>query len=739
MSPVSAASAEKPVDATPTNPEVSRLDQSVARMNQNFRTAADRVGRESRSVVHRNRRQLAPWLLSAEALAVGELGALATQLPIDPVWTEGGTVAAAAGAAAGLGFWLRQRLAKKWSRWRNRVLTGLTAGAVWASTLPEVGADQPGMYLGLVGGTVGLAASWWSEHRPTYPEAPAESQQDPPAPIEQPDEESGQPQVIGEITRAEIAVEDWNRHVRASNGRLQGSTARDPRMTDYGMAFTVDLVPLKQHREMIEGQRTALSTVLDCPESAITVVPGQNQSEVEIRITIESPHTDSGDYDGPRIVVENGNTYIELGPYSDDGNQFERYLVATPSGIAHGFVLGSTGSGKSRLMDLIAIALRKLGYEIWYLDPQSGASSAALRDEADWPLMGLHSGSRQLGNARDLIAALKRVAAIRNKENGAAKRTTFQHTPERPAIAVIIDECQEMLNEKNPDTGRKFGAELADLARILRKLGIKLLLGSQTYTLPTFGGSGGAALRDALISGNCVIMRVADRNAVGMAIAGSALRPWQLPQGGGYGFSTTSRRPNVVWRGQCPADPGAWMRQYPRPELDARAAKAAGEAYLHRFERFAEQEQVTQAELDAFDAADSDEAVAALLHQKLPGQPKAEHTNSPQTRTASGPAAAPPATAPAPAALATVTAMPLSPTRSTVGHEKIPHSRPQGELADRHQRVLDLLDTHKQLSTRQLAADLGVSEVSVRNWLRPLRESGFVRETATRGVYARGR
>ena len=737
MPTTSAASAEKPAEA-----DVSRLDQAVQRLNERARAAADRAQSDSRSVLWRNRRQLAPWLFSAGTLATGELGALSS-LALDPGLATAGTVTAAAAAAVGTGFWLRQRLAATWQRWSRRITTGLAAGAVWSGALPLVGADEPGMYLGLAAGTVALGAGWWQAYRPGYPDAPgaAAAAAEPPAPerapLEQPDTEV---EVIAEITPAEEAVEAWNRHVRSSHGRLAGSTARDPRMTEAGLAFTVDLVPLKQHRELVEGQRTALATALDYPESDITIVAGQSQTEVEVRITVASPHTDSGDYAGPRIVVdEAGNTYVELGPYSDDPNQFERYLVATPSGVAHGFVLGSTGSGKSRLVDLIAIALRRLGWQIWYLDPQSGASSAALRDEADWPLLGLHDGSRNLGNARDLIAALQRVAAIRNKENGAAKRTSFQHTPERPAIAVIIDECQEVLNEKNPDSGRKFGAELADLARILRKLGIKLLLGSQTYTLPTFGGSGGAALRDALIAGNCVIMRVADRNAVGTAIAGSKLQPWKLPQGGGYGFSTTSRRPNVVWRGQCPQDPAWWLRQFPRGDLDARAAKAAGQAYQNRHQRFAEQEEITQAELAAFDAATGDDEVAALLHQRRPGVQSTSSSETGPGRAARRPAPEP-AGAQAATASATVTAMPLSPSRLSALQDEDPGSRSRepGQLAQRHQQLLDLLDTHGQLSTQELASEIGISPQAVRKHLTPLREAELVRET-TRGVYARGR
>lgn len=710
----------------------SRIDQAVDRMNHRLKVAADRVGRDTHSAMWRNRRQLAPLALPAGALTVGEVGALAAQYPEIGEWlAAGGTTAVGSGLAAGAWFWMRHKLAAKWARWRARATAGTVGAGAWAAALPLAGADNAGMYLGLGMGTVGLAAGWWRANRPGYPEK--EKNEVPTQAPQQPEEAApAEPEVIGEITPAEIAVEAWNRHVYRVSGPLQGSWARDPHMTETGLAFTVDLVPLKQHRGHVQQQRDALSSALDHPASAFTFALGNSQTEVEVRITLDSPHTSGGSpYTGPRIVEENGNVYVELGPYSD-GEGFERWLVSTPSGVAHGFALGSTGSGKSRLLDVIAIALRKLGYEIWYLDPQSGASSAALRDQADWPLLGLHEGSRQYGNVCDLINALDRVKSIRNTENGAAKRTGFTHTPQRPAIAVIIDECHEVMNAHNPETGSKFGKEFGDLARVTRKLGISLIMGSQTFTLPTFGGADGAALRDALIAGNCVIMRVADRTTVGTVPNSGKLKPWDLPEGGGYGFSTTSARPNVVWRGQNPTDPGAWLRYYPRAELDKRAYKAAGHAYRDRFTRFERQEEATQADLDAFDAATSEEQIASALRTgRVAGAAGAGRANTAATRHGirSGPPAAD-----------HVGGMPLSPS-SMAPAVQAPSPEPQSSgneagLAERHQQVLDLLDEHGPLSTRELAELLEISEVSVRKRLGPLGEGAHICQTATRGVYA---
>lgn len=716
-----APSAEKP------HADESRIDQTVDRMNERLKAAADAVGRDTHSAMWRNRRQLAPLALPGGALALGELGALAAKYPEIGEWlATGGTAAAAGGLATGAWFWLRNKLAAKWSLWRTRVTTGVAGAAAWSAAMPLTG-DDNGMYLGLMLGTLGLTARWWRANRPGYPEQSDDSSPEVP---QQPDHTPTEPAVIGEITPAEIAVEAWNRHVYPDSGPLQGAWARDPRMTETGLAFNVDLVPLKQHRGHVQRQRDALSSALNHPVSAFTFAPGGSQTEVEVRITLDSPHTTGGSpYIGPRIVEEDGNIYVELGPYSD-GEGFERWLVATPSGVAHGFAVGSTGSGKSRLLDVIAIALRKLGYEIWYLDPQSGASSAALRDEADWPLLGLHEGTRQFGNVCDLLNALQRVKSIRNTENGAAKRTGFTHSPQRPAIAVIIDECHEVMNAHNPETGNKFGKEFGNLARVTRKLGISFIMGSQTFTLPTFGGADGAALRDALIAGNCVIMRVADRTTVGTVPNAGKIKPWDLPEGGGYGYSTTSARPNVVWRGQNPEDPGAWLRHYPPAELDERADKAAGDVYQNRFTRFEQQEEATQADLDAFDAATSDVEIASALRTgNTASTPKASRAN---TATASpGMRSASPATA-------NVGGMPLSPSSMLPALQSPePQSNDsEAELAERHQQILDLLDEYGSLSTREFAEHLGISEQAVRKRLGPLGEGAYISQTATRGVYA---
>src|SRR5699024_11083011 len=139
------------------------------------------------------------------------------------------------------------------------------------------------------------------------------------------------------------------------------------------------------------------------------------------------------------------------------------------------------GSGKSRFLEMVATGLRALGVEIWYLDPQQGKSSPALMAEADWPFSGVH-GTTAFSNVVDLYHAVDAVCEVREAEGGESEQG-FQHTPDRPASMVIIDECHEVFQAEAPKksklAGENFGVLFAGLDRKMRKNGVGLFGSSQ--------------------------------------------------------------------------------------------------------------------------------------------------------------------------------------------------------------------------------------------------------------------
>lgn len=677
------------------------------------RNEAIRARQDMRNTWFRNRRQIAPWKLTAATAAAGGLGAAAEHAEIVTTLAAcGGTGLAAAGAAAGAWWWFREGIARKW--WR-RFEFGLGAGVAWSALAPlaETPEHWAGLGLGLLGGTVGLASRYWQHHRPGYPDPPREHEQP------DPDSDSDSQETVVEVTESDIVMDRFVRYVtQGRKAALPGATISNPRVTDYGLAFDLALVPGEQDIDTARDAVGKIASAIDrYDKSVYTFVQGTTVTSVEMRITIGDP-MGSSLYAGPRIVVDGGDVYIEVGPYQD-GEGYERFHVLSgqdtidaPAGSVHGgFLLGSKNSGKSRVFELLAIGLRQIGIQVWWLDPQNGASSKALRDHADWPLMGEHGGNRMFGNARDLLSALQGVRDIRNAEQGHRGETGFVHTPQRPAIMVLIDECHKVFNEKNPDTGTKFGVEFGELDRETRKLGIAFIGGSQLFTMDTFGNSG--ALRSGMTTGNLLVLRMTEKSHCGL-LPGHSPSPFDIPTGGGYGYNPEGERPQALWRAEHVTNATEWLGSLPTVELDQRSAKAAGDAYLRRHEEASRQAEATGDLLDAFDEATDGAAAAALLRRHRKGSEEGKEGSS-SSSAVSG-------------------RVPARPTLSVVPGPA-PDGVPKRDLKPREQELMNLLDDYEELSVAQLAEEMDVSEVTVRKTINSLGETHLAQ--VRRGVYRR--
>ena len=683
--------------ATPTTDNTDETpswrDRALATTSAQARALYASAQSETRSVLYRHRRSLAPWKLAAGTAACGTAGAALAETPELPLLAASGGTGLAA-LTAGMITW--RKVAKSVSaEMRSRLQTGLAAGCAWCATLPLTGADQLGMWVAFGLGTVGLSARWWKRLRPGYPTEPQTYVPD--GPVETPPVDDSE-QDMAEPGFAERVVELFQTHVAGATGVLAGAEIFPGQPTQVGWAFPISLTG---HKHDLATARGAVARI----GGAIGVFPDKITFEqcdeapnlIEMRITQKSPHA-GGNYQGPRIVTEGDDVFIELGPYAD-GEGYERFHVGTfndelnDGSMNSGFVLGSKGSGKSKVLELIAIALRTLGIEIWYLDPQEGASSAALKNHADWPLMGVGTQGDPVGNARKLLRAVRRVAAIRQKEHAAWEWTGFTHHPTRPAIMVIVDECHKVFNEVNPESGLTFGVEFGELDRVARKLGIGILGASQIYTMETFGNS--AALRSGMVAGNLLIMRMLEKSHFGL-LPGSAPAPDQIPRGGGYGYSLEGARPQVLWRAEYCQDPAGWLAELPNASLDARAAKAIGTDYRDRFEQARSNAAAAAAALEAFDAAtDSDTAPTLLQQQATPtsASTTADHSDDGGNRVPKPPSA------------------------------DVPDTVPTRELTARQQELVDLLTEHGQLHTDDIADHLGISVQAVRGIIRQLGET----------------
>jgi|SRR5580704_2127534 hypothetical protein len=218
-----------------------------------------------------------------------------------------------------------------------------------------------------------------------------------------------------------------------------------------------------------------------------------------------------------------------IGRYADGSDT--RVKLYTPRfGTRHALISGTTGSGKSELLNLlIFIALVTAGWFVpVVLDPQEGQSLpfwrdrclyAAGTDECHRMIRGLHAG--MLGRSRYM-------AGLRWDDDGIAMRGMPFFDRELtglPMPLIIFDEAHMAL--KGATKGeRQIVSDTVEIARLSRKTGAGLWLATHIPGLTDLGGE--QALRDMLRGGNVVSMRTANR--VGGPMLGLEKDPSEIPR-----------------------------------------------------------------------------------------------------------------------------------------------------------------------------------------------------------------
>lgn len=651
---------------------------------------------EARSTWHRNKTQAAPWLLAAPYAVAGEAAAQA--LGQNP--TVGGVaVAGVAAAATGVGSaaaWKWKLAGRVPTRFARRVRRGMAVGCAWCCSMPLLAPDvgQPSMWAAGLLGTVALSASWWQHHRPGHPDGPERVENHSLA-----------------ASRAKHLVAVFNEDCAAQSGPVPGAELSHNRDTDVGSEFRLDLNPRGQVTgDSMQSRTGRVSLMLGVMAGQITFQPDkQHPTVVWMRVTDTAP---DATYTGPRIL-RNGqpchdrtdigpddDVDIVVGPYQDGEAEFT-FRVIKGGSVQGGFLLGDKGSGKSALMEALAVGLRWLGIFLIWFDGQGGASSPTLNSTADWPEIDVSDGPDRV------FRALKKMLYWRQSElAGEADRDgKYVYDPARPPIIAMVDECHALFNTTNPVTGKTYGVDLGETDRMWRKAGMALIGGSQDCDLKTFGGDGSDVLRTGMLGGNLVVMRYLSKSHTGL-LPGNALPPGGVPDGGGFGQAPLGDRPQVIWRGRKVDDAAGWMRSLPPATLDHDTERAAGQAYANRHEQAEVNVQQARQRLADMKAMSAEE-LHDHLEQQVFGQPGA----------AGSPARPEPASGP-------VLRMPGA-VDGGAGQQ-------DSRLSERQADMLDLLSAHA-LSTAQIADHYGVSVQVIRADLTRLGEGRL--EKVDRGVY----
>lgn len=566
------------------------------------------------SAFQRNQHLTGPWMAGGAYAASGEIGAVLAEMT--SVSTLGGLGIAAAGAAATSAV-LWRRIKSLPSRHWTRLRAGIAAGCATCLALPISPLELPwhaSLVAAGMGGLVATSARYWRENAPAYPPMggyPTVEQVATETATAVEDEEEDED--LDEDVAAVIA--DWNTYVKQKGQILPDAELDFSGHFAHGTQFTVRLVRGKQRFEHLLKALPDIAYALEVPEGELSADRNDNprlQLEPTLTITTSRPDTT---YTGPVVVREGGSVYIEIGPYTDGLGVVRHQLLADqlsddeiaqgvpPRGSAiGGYVLGDKGSGKSRLMESIALGAMAEGVEVWYLDPQGGASSPVLQAHAHWPLMGLDDASgKRFGNVDDLLNALDGVVTVRQDENSAADATGFQHTRKRPMILVVIDECHQVFGAIDPKSGERFGKQFGEIDRIARKLGIAFLGGSQAPSQDVFGGD--TTLRNGMAGANAYLLKYNGSNArlafgtLDESVAAGAQR---LESNLGLGYAINGDRPLAVFQNRYCPDLEPFFGTLPPGGLDELAQIGAGEAYARRHQAVEANRTATQERLEAY-------------------------------------------------------------------------------------------------------------------------------------------
>ena len=338
--------------------------------------AAEREARNARikadlaSTWTRNEYLFKPWFAGAGYLASGELAAVLAEAG---ALTSAGPVLAAAAGAAGT-TWLAW---KKWlmhlpQRHIARLRLGMAGGCGMCVALPMLPWDWHPMAV-VAGAAAVLASSagYRRSHEPSYPpmggyneaadaaEAAARTVESAEAAPAESDAAS--------VEAAEI-ISDWDEFVR--DGKiLPGAGLERPREFEHGWVFTVKLVRGQQRFDTLQKAMPDIATALNQPLEALQADPNPDPYKPLLPTLTLTTSTPDTTYRGPVIVRVDGSVFIELGPYTD-GRGVVRYELfsdqlsdeelargESPRGnVIGGFLLGDKGSGKTRMMEGVALA-----------------------------------------------------------------------------------------------------------------------------------------------------------------------------------------------------------------------------------------------------------------------------------------------------------------------------------------------------------------------------------------------
>lgn len=354
---------------------------------------------------------------------------------------------------------------------------------------------------------------------------------------------------------------DWSIFAAAPAGPYPGSTLVSP-LSDPKGGWSAEIHTPRSRSFRIANLDDVLSS-LDINDPDLVALEKIGPRRGRITVFTENP-LKKGTTFGPGHAVDPDTGLAPYGVYYDGVPANYRFWQPGSGGV-HDFITGTTGSGKSRVIDgLLGIERRSPLMCSVVIDPQHGLSLP------DWPDgVAVFSPGNDLGIV--VLRAMHELMKERGKRYNRMKwvddkgrtrigRAFFVPGDPDPFVCITLEEAHDMLND--PEHGPEAVKIVGDIAKESRKTGFKIRIANQSPNASELGGD--TLIRSMLQGGNNLVMRSGD-SATGKRAAGNALGdidPGSIPKEfndgsttAGLGYFAGPDNRAAMWRAPYVEDP----------------------------------------------------------------------------------------------------------------------------------------------------------------------------------------
>lgn len=390
------------------------------------------------------------------------------------------------------------------------------------------------------------------------------------APVVAPEPEP-EPEPLPEVVK-------WTTRVTVPGGAAPGSYLTGLEQVRNGRAYTIQLTAGRQTTSQIIAAQAMICSALDLTADGMLIDrhPSGLLSRARLVVIEGNPLNVELTHPGPDKVYNPETGYAAVGLHPDEEQALWGFYIPG-YGLAHGFIIGATGSGKSTLMKNLGTTAAHTGYlSVWAGCPLGGQSFPALLRHAVWPARGVPSIMRQL-------RAMDKVIKVRGKLNDILDRELHIPTRQEPGVLLILDELHKVT--RGHVDFKEAVYLLATIAREGRKAAVGIIGADQTVNLmEAFGNSD--VMRTNMWNKNLAALRVPSTTEVGM-IEGLDANPADLPEffpdgSPTFGLGYLRGLRTAPFRGWWTPNADELLAASPQTELDGVAAAAIGEDYTRR-------------------------------------------------------------------------------------------------------------------------------------------------------------